>query len=84
MSFCLHTAWRDLSRRLAVLAGAGCGLLSLVMDATVTAAALRGLGAYVALTVVARIGGAAIASTSAKAAEAASAEPGPAGAEVRR
>ena len=67
MSFCLHTAWRDLSRRLAVLAGAGTGLLSLVMDAPVTTAALRGLGAYVALSLVARIGAVAISSTSERA-----------------
>ncbi len=67
MSFCLHTAWRDLSRRLAVLAGAGSGLLSLVMDAPVTTAALRGLGAYVALLLVARIGAGASSSTPARA-----------------
>ena len=81
MALCLHTAWRDLSRRLAVLAGAGSGLLSLVVDAPVQTAALHGLGAYVALTVVARIGGAAILSTSerARVTEAARTEPGEAG-----
>ncbi len=70
MSFCIHTAWRDLSRRLAVLAGAGSGLLSLVMDAPVTTAALRGFGAYAALLLVARIGALAISSTAARAQDA--------------
>ena len=67
MTFDLQTTWRDLTRRLAVLAAAGAGLLSLVMDAPVTVAALRGAGAYVALLVVAKIGSLAIASTSARA-----------------
>ena len=69
-------AFRIDQHALAVLAGAGCGLLSLVMDAPVMTAALRGLGAFVALSVVARIGAAAISSTSgsARAAEAPVAE----------
>ncbi|MDF1800000.1 MAG: hypothetical protein P1V81_12550 [Planctomycetota bacterium] len=67
MNFCLQTAWRDLTRRLAVLAAAGAGLLSLVMDAPVITAALRGAAAYVALLVVAKIGALGMASTSARA-----------------
>lgn len=67
VNFCLQTAWRDLTRRLAVLAAAGAGLLSLVMDAPVTTAALRGAGAYVALMVVAKIGALGMASTSSRA-----------------
>jgi hypothetical protein len=75
VAFCLHTAWRDLTRRLAVLAGAGSGLLSLHMDASVTTSALRGAGAYFVLLLVAKIGALGIESTSRRAALTAAAEP---------
>jgi len=68
VEFSLLTAWRDLVRRIAVLTGAGAGLLSLLGDAPPHLAALRGAAGYFGCLVIGRIGSAAIATTSKRAA----------------
>ncbi len=55
MEFSLHTAWQDLTRRLAVVAGAGGALVSLWNDAPVSIAVMRGAGAYLGLLLVAKL-----------------------------
>ena len=55
MEFSVHTAWQDLTRRLAVLAGASGALVSLWNDAPVNIAVMRGAGAYFVLLLVAKI-----------------------------
>ncbi len=74
MEFSLHTAWRDLVRRIAVLTGAGAGLISLLGDAPVHVAALRGAAGYFGCLLIGKIGSMAIASTTRRAAESAAKE----------
>lgn len=54
MEFSVQTAWQDLTRRLAAVAGAGGALVSLLNDAPVNIAAMRGAGAYFALLLLAK------------------------------
>jgi hypothetical protein len=55
VEFSVQTAWQDLTRRLAVVAGAGGALVSLLNDAPVNIAAMRGAGAFFGLLLVAKI-----------------------------
>jgi hypothetical protein len=66
VEFSLQNAWHDLSRRLAVLAGAGGALVSLWNDAPVNIAVMRGAGAYFALIFVAKIASALMSGSSSR------------------
>lgn len=67
MEISLHTAWRDLVRRVAVLTGAGAGLISLLGHSPVHVAVLRGAGGYFGCLLIGRIGGIAVNSTTRRA-----------------
>ena len=57
----LRTAWRSFHGRLAVAGGSLVGLVSLVHHVPVSTACARGAVCFVALLVVGRVGGAALA-----------------------
>ena len=61
-------------RRIAVLTGAGAGLVSLLGDAPVHVAALRGGAGYLGCLAIGWIGGVAIASTTRRAVQSAAKE----------
>lgn len=69
MEFSLQTAWRSLVRRIAVLTGAGAGLISLLGDAPVHVATLRGAAGYFGVLLIGRIGALAIDSTTRRASQ---------------
>ena len=69
MEFSLLSAWHDLVRRIAVLTGAGAGLLSLLGDAPPHIAAGRGAAGYFGCILIGRLGALAIATTSRRAVE---------------
>lgn len=67
MEFSLLSTWRDLVRRIAVLTGAGAGLLSLISEAPVHVAVTRGVVGYFGCLLIGRIGALAITTTSSRA-----------------
>lgn len=66
MEFSVQTAWQDLTRHLAALAGAGGALVSLWNDAPVNIAAMRGAGAYFGLLLLAKVASALMTATAPK------------------
>lgn len=67
MEISLQTAWRDLVRRVAVLTGAGAGLITLLGHSPVHIAVLRGVGGYLGCLLIGRIGAIAINSSTQRA-----------------
>lgn len=67
VEFSLQNAWRDLIRRIAVIAAAGAAMTSLLFDAPVRIAAGRGACAYFGCLLIGRVAAMAMNETSKRA-----------------